>query len=47
MDKTAKLFDTWANTGRSEDMEKGHGPTVNKFFDTILMLFGKKKRGIR
>ena len=37
MDKTAKLFDVWANTGRSEDMEKGHGTTVNKFLDTISL----------
>jgi len=35
MDKTAKLFDSWANTGRSEDMEKGHGTTVNQFLDNI------------
>ena len=33
MDKTSKLFDVWANTGRSEDMEKGHGTTVNQFLD--------------
>jgi len=25
MDKTAKVFDTWATAGRSEEMEKGHG----------------------
>ena len=31
MDKTSKLFDVWANTGRSEEMEKGHGTTVNQF----------------
>ena len=35
MDKTAKYFDHWANIGRSEDMEKGHGTTVNKFLDKI------------
>ena len=35
MDKTAKLFDVWANTGRSEDMEKGHGTTVNQFLDKL------------
>jgi len=23
MDKTAKVFDTWATAGRSEEMEKG------------------------
>jgi len=37
MDNTAKLFDVWAKTGRSEDMEKGHGTTVNKFLDTISL----------
>jgi len=36
MDKTSKLFDVWANTGRSEDMEKGHGTTVNRFLDKLL-----------
>ena len=35
MDKTSKLFDVWANTGRSEDMEKGHGTTVNQFLDCL------------
>jgi len=35
MDKTSKLFDIWANTGRSEDMEKGHGTTVNQFLDEL------------
>ena len=24
MDKTSKLFDVWAKTGRSEEMEKGY-----------------------
>ena len=40
MDRTSKLFDEWANTGRSEDMEKGHGTTVNKFLDKLSL---KKK----
>ena len=35
MDKTSKLFDVWANTGRSEEMEKGHGTTVNQFLDKL------------
>ena len=35
MDKTKKLFDEWAVTGRAEEMEKGHGVTVNKFLDRI------------
>ena len=37
MDKTSKLFDIWANTGRSEDMEKGHGTTVNQFLDKLSL----------
>ena len=37
MDKTSKLFDAWAKTGRSEDMEKGHGTTVNKFLDKLSL----------
>jgi len=37
MDKTSKLFDVWANTGRSEEMEKGHGITVNKFLDKLSL----------
>jgi SAM-dependent methyltransferase len=37
MDKTAKLFDEWANSGRSEDMEKGHGTTVNQFLDKLSL----------
>ena len=35
MDKTSKLFDTWASNGRSEDMEKGHGTTVNQFLEKL------------
>ena len=37
MDKTSKLFDTWAKTGRSEDMEKGHRITVNHFLDKLSL----------
>ena len=35
MDETKKLFNEWAVTGRAEEMEKGHGVTVNKFLDSI------------
>ena len=35
MDKTSKYFDHWAKIGKSEDMEKGHGVTVNKFLNKI------------
>ena len=35
MDKTSKLFDGWAKSGRSEDMEKGHGTTVNQFLEKL------------
>jgi ubiquinone/menaquinone biosynthesis C-methylase UbiE len=37
MDETTKLFDVWANTGRSEEMEKGHGTTVNQFLDKLSL----------
>ena len=36
MDKTSQLFDKWAKTGRAEEMEKGHGTTVNKFLDKLV-----------
>ena len=35
MDNTAKMFDSWATAGRSEEMEKGHGVTVSKFLDGL------------
>ena len=35
MDKTSKYFDHWAKIGKSEDMEKGHGVTVNKFLNKV------------
>ena len=35
MDKTSQLFDRWAKTGRAEEMEKGHGITVNKFLGKL------------
>ena len=31
MDKTSKVFDSWAKAGRAEEMEEGHGVTVGKF----------------
>ena len=37
MDKTSRLFDRWAKTGRSEEMEKGHGVTVHKFLDRLVI----------
>jgi len=36
MDKTSYLFDKWAKAGRAEEMEKGHGTTVNKFLDKLI-----------
>ena len=36
MDKTSQLFDRWAKTGRAEEMDKGHGTTVNKFLDKLI-----------
>jgi len=35
-DKTSQLFDKWAKIGRAEEMEKGHGTTVNKFLDKLV-----------
>ena len=35
MDNTAKMFDSWATAGRSEEMEKGHGVTVGKFLGRL------------
>ena len=35
MDNTAKMFDSWATAGRSEEMEKGHGVTVGKFLGSL------------
>ena len=35
MDNTARVFDSWATAGRSEEMEKGHGVTVGKFLGSL------------
>ena len=35
MDKTTKVFDSWAKAGRAEEMEGGHGVTVGKFLGSI------------
>ena len=35
MDKTSKVFDIWANAGRAEAMEEGHGVTVGKFLGSM------------
>ena len=36
LDQTSELFDRWAEIGKSEDMEKGHGTTVNKFLNKLI-----------
>ncbi len=36
-DKTSRLFDKWAKIGRSEEMEKGHGTTVNQFLEKLSL----------
>ena len=35
MDKTSQLFDNWAKSGRFEQMEIGHGTSVDKLLDKI------------
>jgi len=35
MDKTTKVFNSWAKAGRAEEMEEGHGVTVDKFLGTF------------
>ena len=35
MDKTTKVFNSWAKAGRAEEMEEGHGVTVGKFLGSI------------
>lgn len=35
MDKVSELFDSWADSGRAEIMEKEHGKNVKKFFDGL------------
>ena len=35
MDKTTRVFNSWAKAGRAEEMEEGHGVTVSKFLDSI------------
>lgn len=35
MDKVSQLFDSWANNGRAELMEKEHGKNVKKFLSRI------------
>ncbi|MEM6290612.1 MAG: methyltransferase domain-containing protein [Myxococcota bacterium] len=35
IDKVASVFDDWAEAGRAEGMEKGHGPTARPAFDRL------------
>ncbi|MEM9075028.1 MAG: class I SAM-dependent methyltransferase [Myxococcota bacterium] len=35
VDRVRELFDTWAQTGRAEGMEKGHTPTARPAFDRL------------
>ena len=35
VDKVAAIFDDWAEAGRAEGMEQGHGPTARPAFDRL------------
>ena len=35
MDKTRRLFDEWARSGRAESMETGHARNVTRFLGSI------------
>ena len=35
MDGVRKTFDKWAQNGKAEEMEEGHGKNVSKFLKTI------------
>ncbi len=35
LDQVRELFDAWAEAGRAEGMERGHGPTARQAFDRL------------
>jgi SAM-dependent methyltransferase len=41
IDRTRRLFDEWARTGRDEGMERGHGPAARQAFDRLAIRAGQ------
>ena len=42
VDKVAAVFDAWADAGRAEGMERGHGPTARPAFDRLQVGLGTR-----
>lgn len=42
LEQVRTLFDRWAETGRAEGMERGHGPTARKAFDRLGVRAGTR-----
>ena len=42
VDKVASVFDAWADAGRAEGMERGHGPTARPAFDRLEVSAGTR-----
>jgi SAM-dependent methyltransferase len=42
VDKVAAVFDAWADAGRAEGMERGHGPTARPAFDRLQVGLGSR-----
>lgn len=42
VDKVTAVFDAWAEAGRAEGMERGHGPTARPAFDRLQVDLGTR-----
>ena len=42
VDKVAAIFDDWAEAGRAEGMERGHGPSARPAFDRLQVDLGSR-----
>ena len=42
VDKVAAIFDDWAEAGRAEGMEQGHGPTARPAFERLQVDLGTR-----
>ncbi|MCR9163363.1 MAG: class I SAM-dependent methyltransferase [Nannocystaceae bacterium] len=42
VDQVAAVFDRWADAGRAEGMERGHGPTARPAFDRLQVGLGSR-----
>ena len=42
LNRVAEVFDSWAESGRAEGMEKGHVPTARQAYERLALKAGQR-----